>query len=81
MEWIFLFSTFLWGFAIRRIWHVCTMPGKKSLKQEIALFSLLWIAFSWILTVQAYRLEIFDRYYFPWCCVYRFFFLYSGKRL
>ena len=29
------------------------------------MFSLVWIAFSWILTVQAYRLEIFDRYYFP----------------
>ena len=65
IEWILLFSTFLWGFAIRRIWQVCTTPAKKSLKQEIALFSLIWIAFSWTLTVQAYRLEIFDRYYFP----------------
>jgi hypothetical protein len=65
IEWVLLLSTFLWGFAFRRIWQVCSRPGKGALHREVALFALVWAAFSWVLTVQAYRLEIFDRYYFP----------------
>jgi hypothetical protein len=65
IEWILLFATFFWGFAFRRIWQVCTRPAQKSLQREIALFSLVWATISWVLTVQAYRLQVFDRYYFP----------------
>ena len=31
----------------------------------MAFFALLWAVISWIATVQAYPLQIFDRYYFP----------------
>jgi hypothetical protein len=65
IEWILLFATFFWGFAFRRIWQVCTRSAQKSLQREVALFSLVWATVSWVLTVQAYRLQVFDRYYFP----------------
>jgi hypothetical protein len=65
VEWVLLIATSLWGFAIRRIWQVCRGREVKSLQREVALFAIVWSLFSWILTVQAYRLEIFDRYYFP----------------
>jgi hypothetical protein len=65
IEWVLLLSTFFWGFAFRRLWQVCTRSEQGALPREVALFALLWAAFSWVLTVQAYRLEIFDRYYFP----------------
>ena len=65
IEWVLLGATFLWGFTLRRIWDVWTSRRDKTLRYEILLFGLIWSVFSWVITVQAYRLEIFDRYYFP----------------
>jgi hypothetical protein len=65
IEWVLLVGTFLWGFTLRRIWDAWTSRRDKTLRYEILLFGLIWSAVSWAITVQAYRLEIFDRYYFP----------------
>ena len=65
IEWVLLGATFLWGFTLRRIWDFWTSRRDKPLRQEIVLFSIVWSVVSWAITVQAYRLEIFDRYYFP----------------
>ena len=65
IEWTFLIGTLLWGFASRRVWSLLKSSKSETLTREMAVFSLLWAAASWIVTVQAYRLEIFDRYYCP----------------
>jgi len=65
IEWVLLVGTLLWGFTLRRIWDVWISRRNETLRYEILLFGLIWSAVSWAITVQAYRLEIFDRYYFP----------------
>jgi hypothetical protein len=66
IERILLAGTILWGFALKGAWRIRAESREKpSLRYEIALFALVWSAASWAITVQAYRLEIFDRYYFP----------------
>ena len=65
IEWVLLIGTLLWGFFARRMWIFWKSQKQTSLRREIACFSLLWTIVAWIVTVQAYRQEIFDRYYFP----------------
>jgi hypothetical protein len=47
------------------MWIFWKSQEQTSLRREIACFSLLWTIVAWIVTIQAYRQEIFDRYYFP----------------
>ena len=65
IQWVLLAATSLWGFVIWRIRDFRRSPAATSLSREIGLFSVLWCALSWIVTVQAYQLQVFDRYYFP----------------
>jgi len=65
IQWVLLAATSLWGFVIWRIRYFRRSPAATSLSREIGLFSVLWCALSWIVTVQAYQLQVFDRYYFP----------------
>ncbi|HLH29909.1 MAG TPA: hypothetical protein VKY31_01825 [Terriglobia bacterium] len=65
IERIVLVAVVFWGLFVQRAREFWTTSVKKTLSHEVALFSLLWSVVSWAVTVQAYRLEIFDRYYFP----------------
>jgi hypothetical protein len=65
IQWALLAATSLWGFVILRIRSFRRSPATTSLAREIGLFSVLWAAISWIVTVQAYQLQVFDRYYVP----------------
>jgi hypothetical protein len=65
IEWTLLIATPLWGFVFRRIPHAFKPSGKSNLLREIAIFSAVWGVLSWIVTVQAYGTQMFDRYYFP----------------
>jgi hypothetical protein len=65
IEWVLLIGTLLWGFFARRIRVFWKSEKQIRLRKEIACFSTLWTIVAWIVTVQAYRNEIFDRYYFP----------------
>jgi hypothetical protein len=64
LEWMLLAGSFLWGFVLQRYWSRWK-AAKGTLGRELAFFALLWTVVSWVVTVQAYRMQIFDRYYFP----------------